>query len=130
MSEWIGARYKYPGMFREAGEIVQADVVLWMEMPSRLLMATTLIDPRKPASFADVFEEVMRTVNAGSLPRPVSIRVPSDRLAKELRRVAGGMPVTIEPLPELDAVFAELIEATAGNAHNTSQHAARRAARN
>jgi hypothetical protein len=116
MSEWIGARYKYPGLLREAGKTIQPDVVLWMEMPSGMLMATTLLDPQKPASFADIFEEAMRTVNAGSLPRPASIRVPSDGLAKALRRVAGGIPITVAPVPELDAVFAKLIEATAGDA--------------
>jgi hypothetical protein len=116
MSQWIGARYTYPGFFREAGEKFQPDVVFWMEMPSGLILETTLIDPRKPRSFADVFEEAMQPVNAGVLRRPTSIRVPDDGLAKELRRAAGGIPVTVAPVPELDAAFAEMIGMTGGAA--------------
>jgi len=115
MSEWIGARYKYPSLIHEAGENLQPHVVMWMEMPSQFLLATTMIHPRTPASFAEVFEEAMQPAIAGVLPRPSSIRVPNDGLAKELRRVAGGIPITVAPVPELDAVFAQLIEATAGD---------------
>jgi hypothetical protein len=99
-SEWIGARYKYPGMFREAGENIQPDIIFWMEIPSGLIISSNLIDPREPVSFADSFEAIGR--KSAGLPRPASIRVPDDRLAKELRRVA--------PVPELDAAFDELTE--------------------
>jgi hypothetical protein len=116
MSQWIGARYRYPGFFREGGEKFQPDVVFWMEMPSGLILATTLIDPRKPRTFAHVFEEAMQPVNAGVLRRPTSIRVPADGLAKELRRVVGGIPVMVAPVPELDAAFAEMSAMTGGAA--------------
>jgi hypothetical protein len=116
MSEWIGARYKYPTLIHDAGENLEPHVVMWMEMPSRFLLATTMIHPRKPESFAEIFDEAMVPANAGLLRRPDSIRVPNDGLAKELRRVAGGIPITVAPVPELDAVFAELVEATAGEA--------------
>jgi hypothetical protein len=115
MSEWIGARYKYPGLVHEAGENIQPDVVMWMAMPSGMLLATTMVHPGKPDSFADIFNEAMQPANAGLLPRPTSIRVPSDGLAKELRRVAGGIPITVAPVPELDAVFKKLIKETAGD---------------
>jgi len=107
-SEWIGARYQYPGMFRDQGENLQADIIFWMELPSGLIISSNLIDPRKPVSFADSFEEIGRK-NA-ELPRPSSIRVPDDRLAKELRRVAGGIPIVVAPVPELDAAYAGLTE--------------------
>jgi hypothetical protein len=113
-SEWIGARYQYPGMFRDQGENLQADIIFWMELPSGLIISSNLIDPRTPVSFADSFEEIGRK-NA-ELPRPSSIRVPDDRLAKELRRVAGGIPIVIAPVPELDAAFAGLGEMVAGEA--------------
>src|SRR3954451_20244726 len=116
MSEWIGARYKYPALIHEAGENLQPHVVMWMEMPSRFLLATTMIHPRKPESFAEIFDETMVPANAGVVRRPTSIRVPNDGLAKELRRVAGGIPIMVAPVPELDAVFAELVEQTAGEA--------------
>src|SRR3954447_7979172 len=75
-----------------------------------------MIHPTKPASFAEAFDETMQPTNAGVVLRPTSIRVPNDGLAKELRGVAGGIPITVAPVPELDAVFADLIEATAGEA--------------
>ncbi len=108
-SEWIGARYKYPGMFREAGQNIQPDIIFWMEIPSGLLISSNLIDPRKPVSFAESFEEIGARKIA-TLPRPDSIRVPDDRLAKELRRVAGGIPIIVAPVPELDAAFDALTE--------------------
>jgi hypothetical protein len=109
-SEWIGALYKHPGLVREAGENMQVDVVLWMEIPSGLIISTTLIDSRKPISFADSFEEAIQSRGKVSLPRPTSIRVPNDRLAKELRSVAGGIPLVVAPVPEVDAAFAELAQ--------------------
>lgn len=45
--------------------------------------------------------------------------MPDDRLAKELRRVAGGIPITVAPVPELDAAFAGLREMVAGQSKPT-----------
>src|SRR4051812_35665335 len=104
-----------PGLFREGGEGFQPDIVFWMVIPARMI-TTTLIDPRKPVSFADSFEEAMQPVRAGVLERPTSIRVLDNRLAKELRRVAGGIPISVAPVPELDAAYAELTEMTGGQA--------------
>jgi hypothetical protein len=116
MSEWVGARYKYPGTFRDAGENIQPDIVFWMAMPSGMIVSTTIIDPRQLVTFAASFEEAMGPVKASVLPRPDSIRVPNDRLAKELRPIAGGIPVIVAPVPELDASFAEMAKMTGGAA--------------
>lgn len=106
--ELIGARYKSPVLFRDAGENIRPDIILWMEIPSGMIISTTVIDPRKPVSFADSFEAAIGPRKNLVLPRPTSIRVPDDRLAKELRRAAGGIPIIVAPVPELDAAFAEL----------------------
>ncbi|MEA2415369.1 MAG: hypothetical protein QOI58_2026 [Thermoanaerobaculia bacterium] len=116
MSEWIGARYKYPGTFRDAGVKIQPDIDFWMVMPSRMIISTTLIDPRHPVTFAVSFAEAMQPARGGVLPPPTSIRVPNDRLGKELRPIAGGIPVIVAPVPELDASFAETAEMTGGAA--------------
>ncbi|MBV8545466.1 MAG: hypothetical protein JO093_24635 [Acidobacteria bacterium] len=113
--EWLGARYPVATIIREGDERFQPDAVLWMEIPTRFLISATLIDPRKAVSFADVFLEAMEQVNTGLRPRPASIRVPSEGLAKELRRVTAGIPVTVAPVPELDRVFADLEEKTAAD---------------
>jgi hypothetical protein len=116
MSEWIGARYKYSGTFRDAGKNIQPDVDFWMAMPSGMIVSTTLVDPRQPVTFAQSFEEAMQPVSAGVLPRPDSIRVPKDRLAKELRAIAGDIPVIVAAVPELDVAFAEMAQMTGGAA--------------
>ena len=86
-----------------------------MELPSGMLLVTTLIDPREPLSLAETFEQATLSPAAG-FPRPTSIRVANDAMAKELRRVAGGIPIGVEPIPELDAAFAEMAEKTGGAA--------------
>jgi hypothetical protein len=111
--EWLGARYPVAAITREGDERFRPDAVLWMEMPTRFLISATVIHPRKPVSFADAFEEAMGQVKEGFRPRPTSIRVPSDALYNELRHVAAGIPVTVAPVPELDAVFRGLAEQTA-----------------
>jgi hypothetical protein len=103
-------------MFRDAGQNIQPDIIFWMEIPSGLIISSNLIDPRTPVSFADSFEEAIRSYENAALPRPASIRVPDDRLAKELRRVAGGIPIIVAPVPELDAAFAGLTEMVGGEA--------------
>jgi hypothetical protein len=114
--EWLGARYQVASIIREGNERYQPDAVLWMEMPSRMLITAKLVDPRKPVSFAEIFEEAMRTAGDGVPLRPASIRVPEDSLARELRHAAAGIPVTVAPVPELDRVFADLTEKTARDA--------------
>jgi hypothetical protein len=114
--EWLGARYPVARIIREGNERFQPDAVLWMEMPSGFLITAKLVDPRKPVSFADIFEEAMRTAGDGAPRRPTSIRVPEDSLARELRHAAAGIAVTVAPVPELDRVFADLTEATGRDA--------------
>jgi hypothetical protein len=114
MSEWIGARYKYPGTFRDAGENIPFDVDFWMAMPSGMIVSTTIIDPRQPVTFADSFRKAIQPFDAPL--RPASIRVPNDRLAKELRLIAAGIPVIVAPVPELDATFADMAKTTGGAA--------------
>jgi hypothetical protein len=114
MSEWIGARYKYPGTFRDAGENIQPDVDFWMAMPSGMIVSMTIIDPRQPVTFAESFQKAIQPFDAPL--RPASIRVPSERLAKELRPIAGGIPVVVAPVPELDATFADMVKTTGGAA--------------
>jgi hypothetical protein len=114
VSEWIGARYKYPGTFRDASENIQPDVDFWMAMPSGMIVSTAIIDPRQPVTFADSFRKAIQPFDAPL--RPASIRVPTERLAKELRSVGGGIAVIVAPVPELDVAFAEMAKMTGGAA--------------
>jgi len=112
--EWIGSRYTFPDKVRDGDSVIQPQVIIWLELPRGVLLATTLINPRNPVSFAETLEETLRNPAEGLPRRPARIRVPDERLAKELRKSAGGIPIIVAPVPEVDAVFAELTEATAG----------------
>ncbi|HEV7429442.1 MAG TPA: hypothetical protein VGQ46_24065 [Thermoanaerobaculia bacterium] len=118
-NEWIGGRYKMPFEFREEGEHLQPEVIFWMALPSGFIVSTQVIHPREPVSFSEAFQLAMQPVNEGVLPGPTSIRVRTDSLAKELRRVAGGIPITVAPVPELDAVFRHM-SATVGESRKAS----------
>lgn len=109
--EWIGSRYTLPEKVRDGDTVIQPQVIIWLELPSGLMLASTLVNPLKPVSFAETLEEAMRNPCAGLPRRPARIRVPDERLARELRRAAGGIPIIVAPVPEVDEAFAELAEA-------------------
>jgi len=106
--EWVGGRYRFPAGIRDGNAVIRPDVILWLELPSDLLIASTLIDPRKPVSAADSLEEAMKRPATGSPRRPARIRVASEEMAAELRAVAGGIAIVVAPVPELDAAFSDL----------------------
>ncbi|HSY51444.1 MAG TPA: SEC-C domain-containing protein [Thermoanaerobaculia bacterium] len=108
--EWLGGRFPFPDTFRDGRGVIQPDVIIWMEMPRGVLLGVTLVDPRKPVSFAETLEDALRSPKEGSPRRPARIRVPDERTAGELRGAAGGIPIVVAAVPELDAVFTELIE--------------------
>ena len=112
--EWLGGRYQYPDKFRDGRVVIQPEVILWLELPRGVLLATTFVDPRNPASFAETLEEALRKPGEGLPRRPARIRVPDERMAGELRQSAGGIPIVVAPVPELDAIYAKLIETVGG----------------
>lgn len=105
--EWIGGRYTFPATIRDGDSVLRPEVILWLELPSGILVGSGIIDPRKPMSFAESLDEAMRRPAEGSPRRPTRIRVPETRLALALREVAGNIPVVVAPVPELDETFAD-----------------------
>jgi hypothetical protein len=103
--EWLGGRYA----------LTQGAVIFWLELPSQMLLAATLSDPRSPITIAKSLEDTMQQPVDGVHHRPSRIRVADDRVAKELRAVAGGIPIIVAPVPELDFVLEKLVE-TIGDA--------------
>jgi len=96
------------------------EVDLWIELPRGVIVAIRLIDPRNPIPFGMSLQETMTQPAEGSPRRPARIRVPEERLAAEVRDVAGGgVSVVVGPVPELDAAFDELTKAMATGAHAT-----------
>jgi hypothetical protein len=112
-TEWIGARYTSPHPVQDGDSVFHADVFLWMELPRGVLLVVRASDPRTPVTLAESLEEAMQRPGEGAPRRPSWIRVAGERDAVELRRTAGGIPIVVAPVPELDAVFEELNAATA-----------------
>ena len=111
--EWLGAFYRYPKKLRDGDAVVQPDVVVWLEMPSGVVVGTTVIDPRRTLSFGETLDRAMRRPLKGPPRRPARIRVPEARLETELGDAATGIPVVVAPVPELDAVYLRMSAALA-----------------
>ena len=105
-TEWIGGRYTLPKKVRERGRLLDLDVVLWLELPTDVVVGSTILDPRDPVPFAQTLEEAMTRPVHGDPRRPGRIRVADVTLAEPLS--GSGIPVVVAPVPELDAAFADL----------------------
>ncbi len=105
--EWLGGRYSVP--------FAGAEIILWLELPRGVIVASTLSAPREPHSHAESLASAMENPAEGSPRRPSRIRVADQRTARELRDAAAGIPIIVAPVPELDAAFEELAEALAGS---------------
>lgn len=111
--EWIGGRFTSPYPTQDGDSLYHADVFLWLELPRDVLLVVRASDPRTPISLAESLEEAMLRPGEGAPRRPSWIRVAGERDAVELRRTAGGIPIVVAPVPELDSVFEQLSAATA-----------------
>jgi hypothetical protein len=107
--EWIGGRFRFPLPFREGDELIHSEVVLWLELPSLLLVGSVMTDPRTPISFRETLDTAIERPAVGEPRRPTRIRVSDAGLAEELRG-ADGIPIVVAPVPELDEVFADMVD--------------------
>jgi len=111
--EWVGARYTLPEPVRDGNAVYRPQVVLWLELPSGLLVGSIMMDPGTALSFAETLEQTISNPAEGPPRRPARIRVADAKLAKELRKSFGGIQVVVAPVPELDDTFEQLSEALA-----------------
>ena len=109
--EWIGGRYTFPIDIPDGKEVLRPEVILWMEIPDRILVGSKAIDPHAPATLAETLDEAMLYPVEGSPRQPLRIRVPDEQMAGELRRAFRGIPIIVAPVPELDELFEDLCEA-------------------
>lgn len=107
--EWLGGRYRLPHRVRDGELAFQPDVILWLELPRRALVGSTVVSPDEPVSLPQSLEAAMRRPADGSPRRPTRIRVADRRTADELGPAAAGIPIAVAPVPELDAAFEELL---------------------
>src|SRR5580765_7842733 len=109
--EWLGGTYRLPNKLREGGVLIEADVVLWLELPRGVIVCSKIVDSRAPLAFEEILSETMKNPGEGQPRRPARIRVPTTQLADALRDIDA--TVVVAPVPELDALFTELVAATA-----------------
>ncbi|MEA2465638.1 MAG: hypothetical protein QOJ98_3385 [Acidobacteriota bacterium] len=106
--EWVGARYTLAEPVRDGDAVYRPQVVLWLELPSGLLVGSMMMDPSTAPSFAETLEQTISRPAEGPPRRPERIRVADAKLAKELRKSFGGIQVVVAPVPELDEAFEHL----------------------
>lgn len=105
----MGGRYRFPAAVRDGNSVVRPEMILWLELPSDLVVGSTLIEPRNPVSAAESLEGAMKRPVDGAPRRPRRIRVADEAMAAELRASFPGMPVVVADVPELDAVFEQFV---------------------
>jgi hypothetical protein len=112
--EWVGGRVLLPDWIDEAGGF-QPELLLWLELPSDLIVAAELRDPRRgQPTFARVLRQALTAPAAGPPRRPARIRVAESALALQVRAVAGAKTeVVVAPTPEIDAAVRDLLETRA-----------------
>lgn len=86
------------------------ELVIWLELPSILIVGSAMVDERKPVSLGETLAATMAQPLAGPPRRPARIRVAKAELAKEVRGAADGIRVVVAPVPELDETFADFAE--------------------
>ncbi len=108
--EWVGGRATAPVYITEP-ESYRPEMILWLELPEDLVVASTLIDPEgPPVSFGETLLDAMASPLAGPPRRPARVRVADARLAAEVREAAPDVEVVVAPTPELDRLLQLMAE--------------------
>jgi len=108
--EWVGGRFTMPAYVMEKGPY-RPEIIVWLEAPTRLVVAAEVIDPKEPSENAgSVLTRAISTPLAGSPRRPARVRVQDSRLADEVKSVLPEMEVVVAPTPELEDLKDHLME--------------------
>jgi len=108
--EWVGGRRRSPFYVTEVPPY-RPDIVLWMELPSNLVLAVDTVHPdEEPSALARTLTAAMTEPLVGPPRRPRSVRVADEADAAEARAALFGsdIEVIVAPTPELDALFEEV----------------------
>jgi hypothetical protein len=112
-SEWIGGRLRSPWFIEDRDEPYRAELVLWLEWPSGLVVGQQVLAPEQvEGALGRALEAALARPLAGPPRRPDAIRVADPVLAAEVRAVLGdAVPITLAPTPELDELLDQMLEA-------------------
>ena len=111
LREWIGGRLSPPFVIHDRAEPYRPDLVLWMELPDAFVVGQAVVMPEDTqGAVARTLRNALTQPAGGSPRQPDLIRVADAATAAEVRaEVAGAIPVTVAPTPELDDLLQHLI---------------------
>ncbi len=120
--EWIGGVLSPPFRISDPNEPDRLDLIVWLEVPSDLIVGQELIDPRQPdGALSRVLRNALARPLAGPRRTPDTIRVADARLVKEVRRAVGpAIPITVAPTPELDELLQLMMDSFGEEAFDAS----------
>lgn len=113
--EWVGARVLAPMLLAADGDdpphadLQRGEIVIWLELPSELIVFSEVLDPKAPTSLRDALLRALKGPTVGSARRPVRIRVADAESAAGLRDAVPDIAVTVAPTPEIDALVDRLM---------------------
>jgi hypothetical protein len=112
----VGGCFTPPFYFTEREQPYRARMTLWLELPAGMVVGTELAGPEPGAgSLRRALTKAMRNPLIGSPRRPSRIRLADASLVPEIRAELGPhVPIEVAPTPELDELFAELLETMPG----------------
>ncbi len=108
---WVGGRFSSPFFITGEGEPYRPEVIVWMELPSGMVVGHRLIDPgAEPVPFAATLEEAMREPLMGPPRRPGRVRIADEGLAREIREADPDLAVELGATPELEELLEFMAE--------------------
>ena len=109
--EWIGGRLSPPFVIHDRPEPYRPDLVLWMELPDGFVVGQAVVMAENTdGAVARTLRSALTQPAVGSPRQPDLIRVADDATAAEVRaEVAGAIPVTVAPTPEIDDLLQHVI---------------------
>ena len=92
-------------------EPYRPEIIVWLEVPTLLIVGSGVIDPREPSENAgSVLSRAISAPMAGSPRRPTRVRVQDSRLADEVRELFPEMEIVIGPTPEIEDLKDQMME--------------------
>jgi hypothetical protein len=110
--EWVGGRLSPPFFIGEGDDAYRAELALWLELPSGLVVGQKVFAPKdSEGAVGQVLRDALARPLAGPARRPDSIRVADDVTAAEVQAALDhAIPTEVAPTPELDAVLEQMLE--------------------
>ena len=110
--EWIGGRVSPPFFIGEGDEPERAELAVWLEAPSGLVVGQDVfVQASAAGAVGRALSRALERPLAGPPRRPDAIRVADSALAAEVRAAIGdSIPVAVAATPELDAVLAQMLD--------------------